>query len=299
MVNGHAFSLRGGGGFVITLGMKKFAWTLIAFLLLAACQTEPPPVVGELSPIQVRVVSWDHNVGQFRLAFALLDGPDAAEGVTAVSLTFTEIDSTEAAWVGTAVSYDDYEIPYWSIYPTIEQPGFYGAEATLTQADGTAINTNFIIEVEADAASVAIGDTAPASQNKTVATEPDLSKISSGIDPDPALYQQTVADALQTSQPTVVGFITPGFCQTKWCAPVLDSVETVRQQNVDEANFIHIEVFDDFQELTYAPQMAEWGLGTQEPWVYVVDADGKVSAKFAGPLSPRELAGALEPLTNE
>jgi len=41
--------------------------------------------------------------------------------------------------------------------------------------------------------------------------------------------------------------------------------------------------------------MAEWGLDT-EPWVFVLDADGKVVARFSGPLSPTELLASLEPL---
>jgi hypothetical protein len=94
----------------------------------------------------------------------------------------------------------------------------------------------------------------------------------------------------------VIGFLTPGLCQTRWCAPVLESVDAVRTMPNTEANFIHVEVFNDFQELTYVPEMAEWGLGTQEPWVFVVDADGVVTAKFSGPLSPRELDQALRPL---
>lgn len=34
----------------------------------------------------------------------------------------------------------------------------------------------------------------------------------------------------------------------------------------DAANFIHIEVYQDFQTLTCVPEMAEWGLST-EPWI--------------------------------
>jgi hypothetical protein len=61
----------------------------------------------------------------------------------------------------------------------------------------------------------------------------------------------TVAEAMENGRPTVVGFITPGLCQTQWCAPVLESVEAVRDNVGDAAaNFIHIEVYEDFQNLT-------------------------------------------------
>lgn len=278
--------------------MKYWTLTLLFLLALSACSTgNVPDDVATISPIQVRTVSWDHGIGEFRLAFALLDGPDAAEGITAVSLNIYPIDNNDTAvWSGNATSYDNYEIPYWTAYPTVDSAGFWGVVAEMTQADGTVVNSEFIIEVEEEVGSPAIGDVPPASQNKTLATEPDLAKISSGIEPDPVFYELTVAEALENGKPTVVGFLTPGFCQTKWCAPVLESVSAVRQENSERANYIHIEVFDDFQELTYVPQMAEWGLGTQEPWVFVLDADGQVVAKFSGPLSPDELGEALRPL---
>ena len=39
----------------------------------------------------------------------------------------------------------------------------------------------------------------------------------------------------------------------------------------------------------------EWGLPT-EPWVFVVDAKGKVAAKFEGMAYPDELTAALDAL---
>jgi hypothetical protein len=76
---------------------------------------------------------------------------------------------------------------------------------------------------------------------------------------------------------------------------VLNSVATVRDAVGDAANFIHIEVYEDFQALTYVPEMAEWGLET-EPYVFVLDDEGRVTASLAGPVSPRELTQALEPV---
>jgi hypothetical protein len=208
------------------------------------------------------------------------------------------LSATDApvVWTGQATNYNDYEIPYWVFYPELDEAGYWGMVADLTAADGTQSQADFYVELRPESASPAIGMVAPASQNRTLATEPDLLKLSSGNDPDPALYQMTVAEAVQTEKPTVVGFLTPGFCQTKWCAPVLETMEAVRAEVGDDAaNFIHIEVYEDFQALTVVKEMAEWGLDT-EPWVFVLDRDGRVAAKFSGPLSPRELQSALQPL---
>ena len=271
----------------------------VFLIILTACGGVPKGVdVATISPIQIRTVSWDHAVGQFRLAFALLDGPEAAEGITAVSLTIVGLDddSATAVWRGSATGYDDYEVPYWAAYPTIDTAGFWGVEAEISPADGQLIHAEFIIEVIETSGSPPIGALPPASQNKTGATVPELENLSSAKEPNPVFYQLTVAEALKTNQPTVVGFLTPGLCQTKWCAPVLDTLATVRQETGAAVNYIHVEVFDDFQTRTYVPEMAAWGLDTREPWVFVLDRNGRVSAKFSGPLSPRELKGAVAPL---
>ena len=286
-------------GFVITLDMRKYLLFIFILLLLGCTNAQPTPEVQTVSPIQIRTVSWDHAVGEFRLAFALLDGPDAAQGITAVSLKLSPIDDGETAvWEGNATPFDSYEIPYWIANPTAPEAGFWGVSANITQADGSIVQTEFVIEVVSKSGSPELGSIPPASQNKTVATEPSLENLSSGTDPNPTYYQLTVADALTNGKPTVVGFLTPGLCQTRWCAPVLGSVESIRQETGDAVNYIHIEVFDDFKELTYVPEMAEWGLDTREPWVFVLNAEGQITAKFSGPLSPEELGAAVRPLIN-
>ncbi|NIP26954.1 MAG: thioredoxin family protein, partial [Phycisphaerae bacterium] len=82
----------------------------------------------------------------------------------------------------------------------------------------------------------------------TLATEPDITSLTSGSDPVPGLYQMTVAEALASGRPTVVTLATPAFCQTDICAPVVDSVEAVYEDYKDQANFLHLEIYKDFQE---------------------------------------------------
>ena len=72
-----------------------------------------------------------------------------------------------------------------------------------------------------------LGAAAPMSVNRTLATESDIQKLTSDFEPDPALYQITVADAVASGRPTVVAFNTPQFCQTSICAPVLESIKGV------------------------------------------------------------------------
>ncbi len=274
----------------------RFLLFLLSFLLVA-CGATPvaTPVSDAVSPIQIVRMSADTAVGNPRIVFGLFDGPDPVADAQSVALSVVPAGeaSGEPVWQGPAENYSDYEVPYWVAYPSLPSAGFWGITAEVVLADGTAVTSQFTIEAKAENEAVAIGELSPLSQNRTLATEPDITKLSSGNDPDPAFYQLTVADAVASGKPTVVGFITPGLCETRWCAPVLNSVATVRESVGEAVNFIHIEVYEDFQALTYVPEMAEWGLQT-EPYVFVLDASGRVTASLAGPVSPRELQQALD-----
>ncbi len=284
--------------------MSRILFIILATLVLVSCSSanQPaPPLEAGASALQVIMVSADFAVGEPRISFAIFDGEAAAADVTGVRISAVELGEDLSAtdqlpaWSGEATGYADYEVPYWVFYPQIENPGYWGMIAEITRADGSTTRSDFVVEVQPASQSPAVGAVAPASANRTLATEPDISLLSSANDPDPAFYQFTVADAIATGRPTVVGFLTPAFCQTKWCAPVLDSLEVARDETADAVNFIHIEVYDDFQKLTLTKEMAEWGLQT-EPWVFVLDGDGQVVARFSGPLSPEELLAALRPL---
>ena len=279
--------------------VKKQLLLLVGFLFLAACGGAEEPVSSNssVSPIQITRMSLDTAVGTPRIVFGLFDGPDPVADAQSVALSVVPAgeENAEPVWEGPAENYSDYEVPYWVAYPTLPTPGFWGITAEIVLADGRTVISQFTIEAKEENTAVAVGEFAPLSQNRTLATEPDINKLNSGNDPDPAFYQLTVADAMANDKPTVVGFITPGLCETKWCAPVLNSVAAVRDEVGDAANFIHIEVYEDFQALTYVPEMAEWGLET-EPYIFVLDDEGRVVASLPGPVSPRELRQALEPV---
>ncbi|MBK8901164.1 MAG: hypothetical protein IPM53_08275 [Anaerolineaceae bacterium] len=278
--------------------MKPARFLLLVLIVwLAACGATavPTPIPNAVSPIQITRMNTDTAVGHPRIVFGLFDGPDPVADAQSVSLSVVPAgeESAEPVWQGPAENYSDYEVPYWVAYPHLPTPGFWGITAEVVLADGRTVTSQFAVEAKEEGEAVDVGDLAPLSQNRTLATEPDINRLSSGNDPDPAFYQLTVAEAVANNKPTVVGFITPGLCETRWCAPVLNSVATVRNAVGDAANFIHIEVYEDFQTLTYVPAMAEWGLQT-EPYVFVLDEEGRVTASLGGPVSPRELAQALD-----
>jgi hypothetical protein len=75
---------------------------------------------------------------------------------------------------------------------------------------------------------------------------------------------------------------------------MLDQVKAAAPEH-PEVTFIHVEVYEDFQgatsaeELNPAPAAVAWGLPS-EPWLYFVDGEGIVTARYEGTVSPEELA---------
>ena len=65
-------------------------------------------------------------------------------------------------------------------------------------------------------------------------------------------------------------------------------------------NFIHVEVYDNPSEIReqgiavarVAPPVAEWGLPS-EPWTFVVDGQGDITAKYEGFVGADELEPAI------
>jgi hypothetical protein len=154
------------------------------------------------------------------------------------------------------------------------------------------------LDVKPASFSPAIGAQAPASKTPTLAsTGGDLAELSTATHPEPKLYERSVAQALAAKEPFVVAFATPKFCASRACGPVVDVVDEARQEYASRGvRFIHVEVYtDNDPDKGVNPWMREWNLQT-EPWVFVVDADGKIAAKFEGSASAEELRAAIEPV---
>ncbi len=281
---------------------RQWSYLMLFFCLaLAACtgQKDDVPATAEAtSTIQVAIATDDFVAGTPRIPFFLYDGSQRVSTAQTVTLTAFDLsqDPPEPGWTGTATGYNDYEVPYWVAYPAVPKACFWGLAAAITLADGKIAQAQFTIEVKEESQSPVVGDMALPSENRTLATEPDISKLSSGNEPNPAFYQVTVKEALDSERPSVIVFSTPAFCQTAICAPVLNSVETVYESLGDEVNFIHLEIYKQFNpELILADEMTEWQLAT-EPWTYVLDDTGRVAARLGGPVSALGLTAVLEPL---
>ena len=106
------------------------------------------------------------------------------------------------------------------------------------------------------------------------------------------LLQTDLADVLG-KQPVVVTFATPLLCASRVCGPVVDIVEQVKAGAPKGVAFIHQEIFQDNKvDKGVRSQVAAWHLAS-EPWTFVIDRSGKISARFEGAFSVGELQRAV------
>ena len=143
----------------------------------------------------------------------------------------------------------------------------------------------------------AVGEAIPPTEQTVLADVDELAAIDTSETPDDALHELTVAEALELDRPLVIGFATPAFCETRMCGPVVEGVlRPLSERYGESVHVLHIEPFDIAQarsgELVPVPAMEEWGLAT-EPWVFVTDAEGRVVAKFEGPVTIEEVESVL------
>lgn len=238
------------------------------------------------------------GIGEQRVLFALVDpetdeflaSPDREASVTIRDENGSPLDTypLEFIWTvpdvrGLYVAHVD--IPEAATYQaTIDAEGL----ATAGPAGFVAFDDPPLIEP---------GEEAPASETRTSADFPDLSVITSDPEPDPAMYESSVASAVTSGTPSVIVFATPAFCASQTCGPLLDQVKALRP-DYPGVGFVHVEIYEDLQvsspeELTVVPATEEWGLPS-EPWVFVVDSSGLVTSAFEGAASDDELTAAID-----
>ena len=171
--------------------------------------------------------------------------------------------------------------------------GLWALDVSVPQASGDTAHVVFPVEVAEEADAPEVGDTAPASDSRTAADQPDLHELTTSSEPDPRLYQTSIASALDRGEPFVVVFASPAFCTNALCGPQVEVLSELADEHGDDAAFIHVDLYEnpreiqgDFSLARRTPVLDEWGLHTDE-WTFVVNADGIVTARFEG-FAPRE-----------
>jgi hypothetical protein len=158
---------------------------------------------------------------------------------------------------------------------------------------GETIQAVGTLDVAARSRTPALGSEAPPSDNPTL-TDAPAREITTADPPDTKLLRYSIADSLEAHAPFVAVFATPEFCVSRVCGPTVEVVQTVAREFAGSGiRFIHVEIYtDNDPKKGYNKWVREWRLPT-EPWVFLVDASGKVRGKFEGAVSVGELERAV------
>ena len=270
---------------------------------LVACSAPPESTPTPIPSPTVVVASTDLAVGPNRFVFGILDSASKPLRVPEVKATFVYLDTTPPEpgppAIAKFVRWPGGRAGVYVANVSFDLPGRWGVLVGIVLPDGTDQIGQSGFVVKPQSSSPNIGAVPPSSANRTARDVSDLKEITSSPSPDPDLYQMTIAEALSSGRPGVVTFATPAFCRTATCGPQVEVVVSLKDRHRSEADFIHVEVYENPREMhgdlskgRISPIMEEWGLQT-EPFTFVLGPDGLVHSKFEGFVTEQELEAAL------
>jgi hypothetical protein len=116
--------------------------------------------------------------------------------------------------------------------------------------------------------------------------------------PDTDLHSITVADAIASGKPLMVVVSTPVYCVSRFCGPITDAIEQLARQYGAQMNFVHLEVWNNFEKKQVNDAAAQWVYrrdksDANEPWVFVVDRNGFIASRFDNVATEQELQQAI------
>jgi hypothetical protein len=171
--------------------------------------------------------------------------------------------------------------------------GEWGVELRVRQRGGADDSVRLAVTVQETSQTPALGSPAPRSRNLIASDVPTLLEIDTSRLPDQRLHQIRIADAMAQGKPQLIVFATPQFCLSRMCGPVVEVVRTLLPTYRQRVAFTHQEIWQDFATRQVFPTVQEWHLQT-EPWIFIVDGQGIIRAKFEGLVAPEELTTALQ-----
>jgi hypothetical protein len=281
-----------------------FATTATLVFVISCSSSDATITVSpeEIDGLTVFAAASDLTPGENRIQFVVktLGGESLLDAADRLDLSYS-LDNGDGG-AAKDVTWHDWPVRggAYTATLTFDVPGLW----QLRVSDRTApemLDGIVALQVKNVPSTPAIGSRPPSTPSKIGQTADELALITSAYDPDPAFYEIGFDDAVASGKPTVVVFSTPAYCQSTTCGPQLDAAAVVRDRHIGEAHFIHVELFDNPAEMladgdpslgVESPAVEPWGLPS-EPWTFVIDSDGLVSARFEAFTTADEIEAAL------
>ena len=259
-----------------------------------------PRFVDAAAGLTVILGTPDLAVGTQRVAFVLSDAQGLVRlPVADVTSSFAGDDATGESTVARFYAFPEGVRGIYVAELSFDRPGEWTLAVGFPLHDGTRGGTSFPVAVAERSLAPAVGERAPASRNRTL-RDAALRELSTGAEPDPALYERTIEEALGERRPLVLVFASPGFCTNPLCGPQAEVASALRERHGERASFIHVDLYENPEAIrtgglevaVETPLLAEWGLETDE-WTFVIDSGGVVAARFEAFTTEEELEQAL------
>ena len=171
------------------------------------------------------------------------------------------------------------------------EPGRYGIMAVAKLDDRFVASEPTLIEVPEKSPVPDVGEKAIKVSTLTRDDVGDVSEIDTR-EPPSTMHEHDFADVLG-ERPVILVFATPALCASRVCAPVVDVAEQVKAANQDVV-WIHQEIYNENEvEKGFREPVRKWKLPS-EPWVFAINAKGRVAARLEGAFSPAELQKAVD-----
>ncbi len=216
--------------------------------------------------------------------------PGSPESTSSEGAAFTSPSEARGVYGAEGVRFD--RAGFWEVTVDIE-------------VDGSRHAASAAFEVRQESAVPVPGDPAPRTQN-LLPGDPDAPPDAvdsraedDGTVPDPELHEETVAAAIDAGRPVMVVVSTPVYCVSRFCGPITDTVQDLAREYGDRMDFVHLEVFKDFEANTLNKAAVEWIWPARqgepaEPWVFLVDASGTVIERWDNVASEQDLSAAVQ-----
>ena len=272
-------------------------------LLVAACggdeASDAPPASFPEDAFAVRA-STDIGLGSERLLIGIGDDTGARLGSPDDAIVIEVAPESDPSALQTQQGSWTWIVPnavglYRATFD-FDAPGLWVATVT---PQGREPLESVIFNVAADPFAPGLGEMAPVVATPTL-SDHSIEELTTDPNPQPSFYELSLDQAVASSKPTVLVFSTPAYCRTSACGPLLEHVKDIAPDHPD-VNFIHVEVFTGLTDPDFAPDAAHLAPAVgpdfynlpSEPWVFVIDESGTVTARFEGVMDPAELTAIL------
>ena len=249
------------------------------------------------------------TVGEDRLAFGMIDDQGQfVYGPTVVYVAPTPDDPAEGPFVAPAdvlVTEGRYRSrqaaeetdPFAAVYQAkvpFSQKGPYAVLA-VTRSGNTFVAAPAQLQVSTKKADDIpdVGERAPDVPTDTIESVKGDEDLLDTRTPPSDMHAESF-DQVVGKKPVALLFATPQLCQSRVCGPVTDVALQLKAKYGDRMEFIHQEVYvDNDPQAGLRESLRSFQLRT-EPWLFVIDADGMITARLEGSFGLKAFEDAVK-----